>query len=85
MSAAAVVSPASGSNERIQLVTSALDGSDIRVVATLETRHYRYPRWSPDNQQIAFQAGDGFRWDIYVVSAGGGTEVGEAHHGQSID
>ena len=62
-------------NERIQLVTAALDGSDVRVVATLEPRHYRHPRWSPDNRQIAFQAGDGFRWDIHVVSAGGGTEV----------
>ena len=61
--------------ERIQLVTSALDGSDIRQVATLQTRHYRYPRWSPDNQWIAFQAGDGFRWNIYNVSAGGGTPV----------
>ena len=62
-------------NERIQLVTSSLDGSDVRAVATLEARHYRYPRWSPDNRWIAFQAGDGFRWDIYVVSAGGETEV----------
>ena len=62
-------------NERIQLVTSSLDGSDVRAVATLETRHYRYPRWSPDNRRVAFQAGDGFRWDIYVVSAGGETEV----------
>ena len=61
--------------ERIQLVTSALDGSDIRQVATLQTRHYRYPRWSPDNKWIAFQAGDGFRWDIYYVPAGGGTPV----------
>ncbi|HYN07748.1 MAG TPA: protein kinase [Vicinamibacterales bacterium] len=58
-------------NQRIQLVTSALDGSDVQPVATLETRHYRYPRWSPDNQWIAFQAGDGFRWDLYVVSVRG--------------
>ena len=62
-------------NERIQLVTSSLDGSDVRVVATLETRHYRYPRWSPDNQRIAFQAGDGFRWDVYVVSATGDATI----------
>lgn len=62
-------------NGRIQLVTSSLDGSDVRVVATLETRHYRYPRWSPDNRWLAFQAGDGFRWEIYLVSAGGETEV----------
>jgi serine/threonine protein kinase/WD40 repeat protein len=61
-------------NERIQLVTSALDGSDVQVVTTLETRYYRYPRWSPDNQRIAFEAGDGFRGDIYVVSVRGGTK-----------
>ena len=59
-------------DKSIQLVTSALDGTDVRLVTTLETRHYRYPRWSPDNQSIAFQAGDGFRWDIYVVSVRGG-------------
>lgn len=61
-------------NERIQLVTSTLDGSDVQLVATLPTRHYRYPRWSPDNQWIAFQAGDGFRWDIYVVSVHGDSD-----------
>jgi len=60
-------------SERIQLVTSTLDGSQVQVVTTLETRHYRYPRWSPDNQWIAYQAGDGFRWNVHVVSAGGGT------------
>jgi Tol biopolymer transport system component len=58
--------------ERIQLVTSRLDGSDVKDVATLETRHYRYPRWSPDGRWIAFQGGDGFRWDVYYVAAGGG-------------
>jgi Tol biopolymer transport system component len=60
-------------NERIQLVTSALDGSQVQVVTTLETRHYRYPRWSPDDRWIAYQAGDGFRWSVHVVSVGGGT------------
>jgi len=61
-------------NERIQLVTSTLEGSDIQLVATLETRIYRYPRWSPDNQWIAFQGGDGFRGDIYYVAARGGAK-----------
>jgi serine/threonine protein kinase/WD40 repeat protein len=60
-------------NESIQLVTSTLDGSDVQLVTTLETRHYQYPRWSPDNRWIAFQGGDGFRWDLYVIPAGGGT------------
>ena len=62
-------------NGRIQLATSSLDGSDLRVVGNLETRYYRHPRWSPDNQWIAFQAGDGFRWDVHVVSADGDGKV----------
>jgi eukaryotic-like serine/threonine-protein kinase len=61
-------------NDRIQLVTSTLEGSDVQVVATLETRHYRYPRWSPDNRWIAFQAGDGFRGDIHYVAVRGGSK-----------
>jgi Tol biopolymer transport system component/tRNA A-37 threonylcarbamoyl transferase component Bud32 len=60
-------------NEQIQLVTSTLEGGDVQQVATLETRHYGYPRWSPDNKWIAFQAGDGFRWNLYVVSARDGS------------
>ena len=62
-------------NGRIHLVTSSLDASDVRVATTLDTRHHRYPRWSPDSQWIAFQAGDGFRWDVYVVAARGGEPV----------
>ena len=58
--------------ERIQLVTSTLDGADITVLAQLDTQYYRYPRWSPDNRWIAYQAGDGYRWNIYVVAAAGG-------------
>jgi eukaryotic-like serine/threonine-protein kinase len=61
-------------DERIQLVSSTVDGSDVQTVASLETRYYRYPRWSPDNQWIAFEGGDGFRGDIYVVSVRGGAK-----------
>ena len=61
-------------DRHIQLITSALDGTDVQLITTLETRHYRYPRWSPDNQWIAFQAGDGFRWDIHAVSLRGGAK-----------
>jgi serine/threonine protein kinase/sugar lactone lactonase YvrE len=62
-------------NDRIQLVTSTLEGSDIRVVSALKTWYYRYPRWSPDKEWIAYQAGDGFRWEIYVIPASGGSAV----------
>ncbi len=61
-------------SERIELGTCALDGSDLRTIhrfpATVQ--YYRSPRWSPDLQSIAYQAGDGYRWDLYVVSTSGG-------------
>jgi Tol biopolymer transport system component len=57
---------------RIELVTTTLEGSDVQIVTTLDTRHYQSPRWSPDNLWIAYQAGDGFRWDVYVVAARAG-------------
>jgi Tol biopolymer transport system component len=60
-------------DEHIQLVTASTDGLDVRVVHEFATpRHYRYPRWSPDGLSIAFQSGDGLRWDIHVVAASGG-------------
>ena len=59
---------------RIELITAAVDGSDIRIVAPLRAQHYQYPRWSPDEQTIAYQAGDGFRWDVYTAPSQGGAE-----------
>ena len=32
----------------------------------------RIPRWSPDAKWIAYQRGDGVRWDVFAVPAGGG-------------
>jgi Tol biopolymer transport system component len=64
-------------NEQLQLVTAALDGSEMQVIATLETRYYRYPRWSPDGRWIAFQAGDGFRWEVYVVAASANAAIAQ--------
>jgi Tol biopolymer transport system component len=57
---------------KIQLVTAALDGSDVRVVLPSSAGYHRYPRWSPDSRWIAFQRGDGVRDDVFVVDAGGG-------------
>ena len=57
----------------IELVTSAPDRGDTRVVTRFDQPVYvKYPRWSPDRRWIAFQRGDGFRWDIFVVPASGG-------------
>ena len=58
----------------IELVTASLDGGDTRVVSRFEeAAYFKYPRWSPDGNWIAFQRGDGFRWDIFVVPVRGGT------------
>ncbi len=57
---------------KIQLVTAALDGSDVRVVLPAASGYHRYPRWSPDSRWIAFQRGDGVRDDVFVVAATGG-------------
>ena len=52
----------------VQLVASSLDGNDVRVVARSAPGYHRHPRWSPDGQWIAFQRGDGLRFDIFVTS-----------------
>lgn len=59
---------------RIELVTAAPESADVRVLTRFdEPVYYKYPRWSPDEQSIAYQRGDGVRWDIFVVSAQGGS------------
>jgi len=57
----------------IQLVTSALDGSDVRLVARSAPGYHRHPRWSPDGRWVAFQRGDGLRFDIFATSTSGET------------
>jgi eukaryotic-like serine/threonine-protein kinase len=56
----------------VQLVTSTLEGTDIRVIAESVPGYHLYPRWSPDGDWIAFQRGDGLRFDIFIVRHNGG-------------
>jgi Tol biopolymer transport system component len=59
--------------ERVELVTSPRDGSAAQVLTRLRSGvYYRYPRWSPDGRWIAFESGDGVRFDLFVISASGG-------------
>jgi serine/threonine protein kinase/Tol biopolymer transport system component len=60
-------------DDRIQLVTTSRDGSDVNVIAQFQASTYHlYPRWSPDGRWVAFQRGDSVRSDIFAVPAGGG-------------
>jgi Tol biopolymer transport system component len=61
------------SGGQIELVSALLDGSDVRVVARYgESVYYTSPRWSPDARWIAYQRGDGVRWDVFAQPVGGG-------------
>jgi eukaryotic-like serine/threonine-protein kinase len=58
---------------RIQLVTAPADASEAEVLAQFAPEmYYLHPRWSPDGRWIAFQRGDGIRFDLFVVPASGG-------------
>jgi serine/threonine-protein kinase len=58
---------------RLELVSAPRDGSPPRVVSRFTPGSYfLYPRWSPDGRWIAFQRGDGVRFDVFVVAAAGG-------------
>jgi Tol biopolymer transport system component len=59
-------------NGDVQLVTSSLDGTGVRVIAESVAGYHLHPRWSPDGRWIAFQKGDGLRFDIFIIPDGGG-------------
>jgi Tol biopolymer transport system component len=60
--------------ENVQLVTSSLAANDVRVLTEAAAVYHRYPRWSRDGHWVAFERGDGGRFDVFAVSALGGKE-----------
>jgi Tol biopolymer transport system component len=70
---------------KVELISTAADGSDVRVLASFaEPVYYKFPRWSPDAKWIAYQRGDGVRWDIFAVPADGGTPRQLTHENGQI-
>ena len=58
---------------QVELVAASADGGDVRPIARFtEPVYYKHPRWSPDARWIAYQRGDGVRWDIFTVPVNGG-------------
>ena len=62
------------SGGQIELVTIAPQGDEVRTLARFpEPASTEYPRWSPDSSRIAYQRGDGVRWDVFALVLADGT------------
>ena len=72
-------------DKRIELITASADGADARSIAQFgEAVYFKYPRWSPDGNWIAYQRGDGVRWDAFAVPAAGGEPKQITHENGQI-
>jgi serine/threonine-protein kinase len=60
---------AAGPTTAMQIYVRAVSGGRPVALTTDTTDNFRWPRWSPDGSQIAYQSNDG----IHVVPALGGT------------
>ena len=70
---------------QVELVTASAEASDGQVIARFSaSAYFKFPRWSPDSRWIAYQSGDGFRWDIFVVPTTGGSPRQLTHENQQI-
>ncbi len=71
--------------KQVELVSAAADGSDVRVIARFsEPFYFKYPRWSPDGKWLAYQRGDGVRWDLFAVDVAQGAPRQLTHDNAQI-
>jgi serine/threonine protein kinase/Tol biopolymer transport system component len=71
---------------RMELATSARDGTNPKTLAVLETGYqYITPRWSFDDRLVAYQRGTANTFDIFVVSADGGESRQLTQHGARLE
>ena len=71
--------------KQVELVSAAADGSDARTIARFaEPFYFKYPRWSPDGKWIAYQRGDGVRWDLFAVDVAQGAARQLTHDNAQI-
>jgi len=62
----------SGRSGRQSIWTCDRDGLNPVEVTSFNESTVGSPRWSPDNESIAFDSPKAGNWDIYVIGAGGG-------------
>jgi Tol biopolymer transport system component len=61
------------SGGEVQLVSASRDGAVLQTIGRFPGgRYYRSPRWSPDGRWIAYEQGDGVRFDVFTVRGDGG-------------
>jgi len=57
---------------QVQLVSTSRDGAVLKVVRQFPGgQYYRTPRWSPDAGTIAYEQGDGVRFDVFATPSDG--------------
>jgi Tol biopolymer transport system component len=70
---------------QLELTVADPDGSNPRKLTTLPNEYnYSDLRWSPDDQKLGFQRGRTFDYDIFYVSAEGGTVQPVTHDGNPL-
>jgi eukaryotic-like serine/threonine-protein kinase len=70
---------------QVELAVADRDGSNPRIVTQLATNiNYSDLRWSPDDQQLGFQQGSVFSYDIYSVPASGGNPIPLTQEGNPL-